>query len=133
MKLLYFIEFEPFNQLRKKIGTDDFGFFELFDPLVHLTGSERSELENTGVLRKPADLRVLPDKTLAFKNSRVLAYVSDESWYRSHREYPTFHLAFCSQLESLSVENPALELLVTCKIATDYKLLKISSSGEVSM
>ncbi len=131
MELIDFKEFEPFNQLRKKIGTDEFGFFELFDPAIHLTGSERSDLENHGLLLRPKNIRVLPDRTLAIKNSRVLAYIPDESWYRLHREYPTYHLALCSQLEGLIAEYPAQEVLVTTKIADDYKLLKIRSSGEV--
>tara|TARA_R110002073_G_scaffold228965_2_gene389740 strand:+ start:2397 stop:3038 length:642 start_codon:yes stop_codon:yes gene_type:complete len=133
VQLPNFIEFEPFNELREKIGTNDLGFFELFDAAIHLTGSERSELENTGILLKSNEFRVLPDKTLAIKNSRVLAYIPDESWYRNRREYPTFHLAWCAQLETLSREQPAQDFLVTTKIADDYNVLKIRGSGEVSL
>ncbi len=133
MKLPDFREFKAFNKLREKIGTEEFGFFELFDPTIHLTGSERSALENPGLLLCSGALRVLPDKTLAIKNSRVLAYIPDETWYRSRREYPTYHLAWCSQLEEQLAEHPNLEYLVTTKISEDYKLLKIRSSGEVSL
>ena len=133
MKLPDFRNFEAFNKLREKIGTDELGFFELFDPAVHLTGSERSELENTGVLLPLGRLKILPDKTLSVKNSRVLEYIPDESWYRNHREYPTYHLAWCSQLEAALTEHPAQEFLVTTRMSDDYKLLKIRSSGEVSL
>ena len=133
MKLPDFKDFEPFNILREKIGTQELGFFELFDPAVHLTGSERSELENPGVLLRADSIRVLPDKTLALKNSRVLVYVPDESWYRSRREYPTYHLAWCSQLASQQEEHPTIDYLVTTKVADDYKLLKIRNSGEVAL
>ncbi|MFT4815886.1 MAG: hypothetical protein ACI80L_001437 [Pseudohongiellaceae bacterium] len=133
MKLPDFRDFESFNELRKKIGTQEFGYFELFDPAIHLTGAERSALENPGVLLQADGLRVLPDKTLALKNSRVLAYIPDETWYRSHREYPTYHLAWCSQLEAQLAEQPVLEYLITTKLSDDYKLLKIRSSGEVSL
>ncbi len=133
MKLPDFREFEPFNELREKIGTTELGFFELFDPAIHLTGSERSELESSGVLLQSNKIRVLPDKTLALKNSRVLAYIPDESWHRSHREYPTYHLAWCAQLETLSAEHPALNFLVTTRISDDYSVLKIRGSGEVSL
>jgi hypothetical protein len=133
VKLPDFKDFEPFNALRAKIGTQELGFFELFDPAVHLTGSERSELENPGVLLQADSIRVLPDKTLALKNSRVLVYVPDESWYRNHREYPTYHLAWCSQLASQREEHPAMEYLVTTKLSDDYKLLKIRPSGEVTL
>jgi len=133
VKLPDFRDFQSFNELREKIGTEEFGYFELFDPAVHLTGAERSVLENPGMLLKADGLRVLPDKTLAIKNSRVLVYVPDEIWYRNHREYPTYHLAWCSQLEAQLVEHPVLEYLVTTKISDDYKLLKIRNSGEVSL
>lgn len=133
MKLPDFRDFESFNALREKIGTEELGYFELFDPAIHLTGSERSALENPGMLLKADGLRVLPDKTLAIKNSRVLAYIPDEAWYRNRREYPTYHLAWCSCLEAQLAEHPVLEYLVTTKISDDYKLLKIRGSGEVSL
>lgn len=133
MKLPDFIDFEPFNELREKIGTSALGFFELFDPAVHLTGSERSELHSSGILLRSNQFKVLPDKTLAVKNSRVLAYIPDASWYKNHREYPTYHLAWCSQLETLSKEHPALDFLVTTKISDEYDLLKIRGNGEVSL
>lgn len=115
------------------MGTDKLGYFELFDPGVHLTGNERSELENGGVLRKLQEIRVLPDKTLALKNSRVLAYLPDESWYRSRREYPTYHVALCSVLEQSRNEHPDREYLATTRLADDYNLLKIRPGGDVSV
>jgi len=133
MKLLDFKQFEAFNQLREKIGTEEFGYFELFDPAVHLTGSERSELENIGWLKTPSEIKVLPDKTLAIKNSRVLAFVAEENWYRDRREYPTFHVALCAEMEELKSEKPDQELRVTTKLNEEYDLLKIKTSGEVSM
>lgn len=133
MKLPDFREFEPFNTLRAKIGTEQLGFFELFDPAIHLTGNERSALENPGLLLQARAMRVLPDKTLAIKNSRVLAYIPDETWYRNHREYPTYHVAWCSQLDAQLAEHPLLEYLVTTKVSDDYKLLKIRGSGEISL
>jgi len=133
VKLPDFRDFQSFNELREKIGTKEFGFFELFDPVIHLTGSERSALENPGMLLRANELRVLPDKTLAIKNSRVLAYIPDETWYRNHREYPTYHIAWCSRLDAQLAEHPVLEYLVTTKMSDDYKLLKIRGRGEISL
>jgi len=133
MKLPDFRDFDSFNELRERIGTEALGFFELFDPAIHLTGSERSALENPGLLLKADAIKVLPDKTLAVKNSRVLAYIPDETWYRSHREYPTYHVARCAQFEEQLADHPQLEYLVTTKIAEDYKLLKLRGSGEASL
>ena len=80
MNLIDFTEFEPFNSLRERIGTDKLGYFELFDPSIHLTGAERSQLDSPGVLQAVDAIKVLPDSTLAFKNSRALAYIPNENW-----------------------------------------------------
>lgn len=133
MELLDFTEFEAFNTLRAKMGTTRLGYFELFDPLLHLTGIERSELEQVGVLQTLGQFKVLPDRTLAVKNSRVIAYNPNDNWYRVHREYPTYHVAFCSRLEELRGAAPDTEWLLTSRIAADYNLVKIKPSGEVSV
>ena len=113
MDLLDFTEFEAFNSLREKMETEKLGYFELFDPAIHLPGQERSELENNGFLLSLDKIKVLPDKTLAVKNSRVLAYNPDENWYRTRREYPTYHLASCLFLNVIQNEQPEQEFLAT--------------------
>ena len=133
MELQDFTEFEAFNELREKMGTDRLGYFELFDPAIHLTGEERSQLENTGLLLPLDKVKVLPDRTLAIKNSRVLIYIPSENWFRDKREYPTYHLARCSELEEMQTEHPAQEFLVTTKIAEDYDLMKLRQEGDVSV
>lgn len=133
MELLDFTEFEAFNRLREKMGTDRLGYFELFDPAIHLTGQERSQLESPGLLMKPESVMVLPDKTLAIKNSRVLAYVPSENWFRDRREYPAYHVAMCTELEELKREHPEQEVMVTTRLADDYELVKLRPGGELSM
>jgi hypothetical protein len=133
MELADFTEFEAFNELREKMGTDKLGYFELFDPVVHLTGEERSELASDGRLLNLDAVKVLPDKTLAIKNSRVLIYNPDENWYRSRREYPTYHLAHCAVIEEIKKELPEQEFIATTRLADDYKLLKIRPSGDVNV
>mgnify|MGYP000288624706 CR=1 FL=1 len=133
MELPDFVEFAPFNKLREKMDTDQLGYFELFDPVIHLTGSERSELENGGVLRKLDELRFLPDNTLAIKNSRVLIYNPDESWYRNHREFPTYHVARCASLEASMAEQAEREFIVTTRISVDYDLFKMREGGVVTL
>ena len=128
-----FTEFQPFNTLREKVGTDRLGYFELFDPDIHLTGEERSRLENQGMLLPLDDVKTLPDRTLAIKNSRVLIYIPNENWFRNKREYPTYHVARCSELEELSAELSEQEFLATTRIAEDYDLMKMRQGGEVSV
>lgn len=133
MKLLDFTEFEPFNTLRERIGTDKLGYFELFDPAIHLTGAERSQLDSPGVLQRVDAIKVLPDSTLALKNSRVLAYVPNEAWYRQRREYPSYHLAWCADLESIRQEHPEEELMLTTRLSDDYELMKLRGEGEITV
>ena len=133
MRLPDFIDFAPFNELREKMGAKELGYFELFDPALHLTGNERSELQRSGLLLPLENIKVLPDKTLAIKNSRVLVYYPDDGWYRLRREYPTYHLAWCAELESLRSGFPQREYLVTTRLAEEYDLVKIKPGGAVSL
>jgi|TARA_B110000503_G_scaffold143548_1_gene245722 hypothetical protein len=87
MSLPDFTEFEPFNSLRAQMGTDRLGFFELFDPTLHLTGIERSELAHQGLTMARREVRSLLDFTLVYKNSRLI--VLDGQRY---------HLAECPDL-----------------------------------
>lgn len=89
MKLQDFKAFDPFNRLRERIGTEQFGFFELFDPERHLTGEERSTLARKGVVVPQAMVGRLLDFTLVYKNSRVA--VIDEKH---------LHVANCERLPS---------------------------------
>src|SRR5690554_605956 len=94
MKLLDFLEFEQFNQMRKQMNTTVLGEFELFDPSKQLTWSEREALEQKGLVIQGADLRPLRDKTLAFKNSRV--------WLKHDQ---VFHLGYCPQIQQLRLKQ----------------------------
>jgi hypothetical protein len=133
MKIIDFTEFSPFNTLREKMGTSYLGYFELFDKAIHLTGIERSELSSTGKLLSFGHLKILPDKTLAIKNSRVLVYYPYEDWFRDSRESPSYHVANCSQLDEQRKQHPDAQWLVTTRISEDYDLVKILSTGQETL
>lgn len=86
MELYDFRVFEPFNQMRERMGTDQFGQFELFDPDRHLTGEERSALARQGMVLPRSSLGRLLDFCLCYKNSRVAIVVGD-----------ALHLAHCDR------------------------------------
>lgn len=90
MRIKAFNDFEPFNKLRKKMGTDELGSFELFDPQRQITYSERELLELGTFGIESNRLKILKDKTIAFKNTRLWL-----TW-PSHEE---FHLAACEQVQ----------------------------------
>lgn len=97
MKLPDFSQDTGLLNLRKQMAASRPGHFVLFDASKHLTGQERSRLENTGVKTSLEALRILPDQTLAIKNGRVVVYLADEISTPRHKAH--FHVAACSVLE----------------------------------
>ena len=111
MKLPDFNQDEGLLSLRRQMNARRPGHFVLFDAGKHLTGQERSQLENRGLRTSVDSLRVLPDQTLAIKNGRVIVYF--ESNPTSHGKHPSedtepaqrpakehFHVAGCPVLEA---------------------------------
>ncbi len=90
MKLPDFLQDPELNRLRQQMGADKPGEFELFDPEKQLTWSEREGLMAGDLPVATHYLRVLKDKTLAYKNSRV--------WLHDGQDY---HVAYCQRVQSL--------------------------------
>lgn len=90
MRIKPFDDFQPFNKLRKKMGAGNLGSFELFDPQRQITYSERECLEEGVFEIESSRLRILKDKTIAFKNTRL---------WLSWPEHENFHLAACDQVQ----------------------------------
>mgnify|MGYP000143705867 CR=1 FL=1 len=88
-----FLNFEPFNHLRKRMGAEDLGDFVFFDPKLHLTGLERLSLEHEGLMPPVAHLNVLSDFTLVYKDSRVLLCQPYEA--KTTDEQRLYHVADC--------------------------------------
>ncbi|MGH1373918.1 MAG: hypothetical protein ACRBBW_17900 [Cellvibrionaceae bacterium] len=109
MKLPDFIEFEPFNGIRERMGADTLGDFVFFDPHLNLTGHERLSLEREGLEVDDEHFRVGGDFTLIYKDSRVLLFLdecstttvtatSTETIGSQKRPY---HLASCAEVEAI--------------------------------
>lgn len=90
MKLKVFDDFAEITLLRKKMGAEQLGEFELFDPQRQITFSERELLESGSLDLSSMRLKILKDKTIAFKNTRLWL-----SW-NGHEFY---HLAACDQVQ----------------------------------
>ena len=99
MKLPDFLDDKDFNQLRRTMGAESPGQFELFDPEKQLTYTEREALESGLVELAAPALRVLKDKTLAYKNSRVWLQKGDD-----------IHLAYCKTVQSLRHREQAIQI-----------------------
>ena len=102
MKLIDFKENEQFDRLRKSMGTEDYGHFELFDPKRHLTWQERQSLQSGWVDIISNGLHAYGDKTLAYKNTYVFA---------EHES--TIHFALCDQLKKRMSQGRLSDVAVT--------------------
>lgn len=92
MRLPDFNQHEGMLCLRRQMNARRPGHFVLFDASKHLTGQERSRLENQGVKTSFDSLRVLPDQTLAIKNGRVLVFfLSEDPVLTAHDRYGVSH------------------------------------------
>jgi hypothetical protein len=111
VKLPNFLESTILNELRTRMRADRLGDLRLVVDPNRLTEAELQLLVSGGLdVNSLDDVRVLPDGTLAFKDSRVILYIRDVSNYRSsHRQnvtdLPRFHFANCSTLQQMRSEH----------------------------
>lgn len=97
MQLIDFEQFQPLNDARKKMSQTKLGNFRLIDPKKHLTYLQTEALRANNFAIKLSDVRVLSDKTLAYKNNRL--------WLKLIKNPQTgivvneFHLANCEQVQ----------------------------------
>ncbi|SFX33813.1 hypothetical protein [Marinospirillum alkaliphilum] len=96
MQLPDFTEFEPFRELRLAMGARKTGHFELFNAEKHLTGKERSELDQQGRQLPLARLKRFADHTWGLKNTRLVVYLENAGDY---------HLAQCPVTDAWSASQ----------------------------
>lgn len=103
MNLIDFECFDPLNQLRSKMETKKLGNFKLINPEIHLTYVQTEALQNNEMPLTGSQIRLLADKTLAYKNSRL--------WVKIERDpvtqIPTneYHLSNCEHVQQYRQKN----------------------------
>lgn len=98
MKLPNFLESAPLNSLRQVMGATRLGDLTLRGSVDVLTVEELERLSGVGVDVSADQVRVLPDGTLAYKDSRVVLYIRDQpiSPRGDGPSYiPKFHISEC--------------------------------------
>ncbi len=106
MELIDFLEFEPFIQLRQRMGAELLGEFELIDPAIHLTYDERELLRNN-ISVEAKSVSALPDNTLQYKNARVIV-LGETLYHPANCEVITRVLERAERL--LTINSGALDL-----------------------
>ncbi len=101
MKLPDFLEFKPFNDIRREMGAHELGAFSLNLNWEEISLEEVAILEKEGIDVEVGDIKFLTDGTIAYKNRRVLLYIRDWKLHGSHSSFPKFHICNCSTLEEM--------------------------------
>lgn len=106
MKLPDFTQDAPLNALRQLMGAS-LGELKPAENRNALTTAEIEALTKQGIDVSLDAVHVLPDGTLAYKNSRVILYIRDIAYYRESEQpsLPRFHVADCKTLEDMRANN----------------------------
>jgi hypothetical protein len=132
MKLPNFFKFAPLNDLKQRMGVpiDTYGSFA-GDP-DRITAEERVLLESGEGIEVSFDqLTVLPDKTLAYKDSRVLLYIRDVHVYGSRQRedwHPRYHLANCTTLQEMNAVGRFERYVIAAETSGEFILNMITGS-----
>ncbi len=133
MKLPDFLEDKALNSLRAQMGADRLGRFEAKADGKRLTIVEIEQLTSKGIDVSIDDVVVLPDGTLAYKDSRVLLYIRDLPQYGTHfkKDLPKFHVANCRTLQDMR-EKKRWERYVVARRDDGYFSINRISGSSVS-
>jgi hypothetical protein len=97
-----------------------------------LTLLEIEKLSKGGIDLDSLDqLKILPDGTLAYKDSRILLYIRDLSHYNKYDEVsmPKFHVSNCSTLERMRSNNRFDRYVVATREDGLFELNVLRSNG----
>lgn len=102
MKLVDFTQDESLNRLRDRMGADQLGQFELFDPELHLSWQDKQNLAKDWIIINANRLHAGHEHALYFKNSPVVAKVGSE-----------LHFALCDDLKKQISQGLLADLPIT--------------------
>src|ERR1700730_12310468 len=107
MTLPNFIEFEPFNRLRRLMDAplpNDFSSGYVINRLTRDDLDKALEGIEGVTVDDIEQVQPLPDGTLAYRDRRILLYIRDQSSYREHDPralLPRFHVSDCRTLKRM--------------------------------
>ncbi|MBU2707643.1 hypothetical protein KCM76_16735 [Zooshikella marina] len=116
MRLINFLAFDAFNQLKEKMGAKKLGYFEIFNPEKHLTGNERIILSEATLTIESRYLRILCDQTIAYKNSRIIVAGKEQ----------TLHVSYCEQVEYMCKQSASLVISANENLLNSIQYQKFS-------
>jgi hypothetical protein len=96
-----------------------------------LTSQQLEQLTTDGIdIPSLAELRVLGDGTLAYRNQRVLVYVKDSALPAPHHtaseeHWPRFHVANCERIRALRAGQQAVRYVASAETGVQRKHLRV--------
>jgi len=120
MKLPDFLKDPDLNELRERMGARTLGSFRLSVNPYRFTIPELESLLDAGIdIEDLSHVRALADRTLAYKDRRVLLYRREVSLANTakplQRELPHFHLSECPIVRRLRHSGSASRLVVAAR------------------
>jgi hypothetical protein len=108
MKLPDFYDFEALNDVKRRMGIprDVYGSLRVEVEPGRLTESELIGLtDGSGLDVHFDELTILPDGTLAYKDSRVLLHIRDVHAVSNDQGLPKYHVFNCSTLLTMNASG----------------------------
>ncbi|MGA2777829.1 MAG: hypothetical protein ABSF94_09730 [Steroidobacteraceae bacterium] len=120
MKLPDFLKDADLNELRQRMGASELGTFRLSVNPYRFTMAELERLIDAGIdVNSLEEVRPLRDRTLSYKDRRVLLYRRDVPMLGASRvlkvELPHFHLSNCPIVRRLRTADAASRHVVSAR------------------
>ncbi len=113
MKLPNFLDDAALNELRARMGATELGSYRLSINPYRFTVAELEELIHAGIDIKYLDeVRPLPDRTLAYKNRRVVLYAREVPVAGA---VPRYHVADCRVVRAMRTQQAHGRLTVSAR------------------
>lgn len=137
MQLPNFLKDPELNRLREQMGATDLGSFRLAFNVYRFTISDLEQSLAGGIII--ADLskvRTLDDKTLSYKDRRVLLHLRDVHVLPGEfrglpAPRPAFHFANCAEVRQIRGLEIAPEVVLVAREDGEFKL-RLVDGGDVS-
>lgn len=134
MKLPDFYQFEPLNDLRRRmgLGESDYGSLEVTLDPPRLTVEELDKLiSGEGIDVSFDELTILDDGTLAYKDSRVLLYIRDVHQYGDRdAQEPRYHVAHCRTLQDMTERGRFERYVIAAEASGEFELNFINKGNK---
>jgi hypothetical protein len=135
MTLPNFIEFEPFNRLRRLMDAplpNDFSSGYVINRLTRDDLDKALEGIEGVTVDDIEQVQPLPDGTLAYRDRRILLYIRDQSSYREHDPralLPRFHVSDCRTLKRMRAEGRYERYVVSQRTDGRFKMNFLFNDG----